>query len=82
MKPNTFIDISGFKQVVQGLQKITGKSFKEVLEAETGMILAAGYGVFAVSAAIREFSRDQLRVEVLLEPLLICLVGHRQWITR
>lgn len=40
MKPNTFIDISGFKQVVQGLQKITGKSFKEVLEAETGMILA------------------------------------------
>lgn len=33
-------DISGFKEVVAGLQKITGKSFKEVLEAEAGHILA------------------------------------------
>jgi hypothetical protein len=33
------VDISGFGQVVKGLQKITGKSFKEVLEAEAGHIL-------------------------------------------
>jgi hypothetical protein len=39
MKMN--VDISGFKQVVQGLQKITGKSFKEVLEAEAGHILSS-----------------------------------------
>lgn len=32
-------DISGFKDVVAGLQKITGKSFKEVLQAEAGHIL-------------------------------------------
>ncbi|MFV1968909.1 MAG: cation:proton antiporter, partial [Pirellulaceae bacterium] len=43
--------------------------------AKTGMLLAAGYGVFFLSAEIREFSRDQLRVEVLLEPLLICMVA-------
>ena len=36
---NARVDISGFGQVIKGLQKITGKSFKEVLEAEAGHIL-------------------------------------------
>jgi len=42
---------------------------------KTGVILAAGYGVFALSAVIRKYSHDQLQVEVLLEPLLICMVA-------
>ncbi len=43
--------------------------------AKTGVILAAGYGVFILSAKIRTFSHDHLDVEVLLEPLLICMAA-------
>ncbi len=43
--------------------------------AKTFMVLAAGYGVFILSGALREFSRGHLPFEILLEPLLICMVG-------
>lgn len=42
---------------------------------KTVAILLVGYGVFVLSAFIRRISHDQLPFEVLLEPLLICMVG-------
>ncbi|MFQ5453396.1 MAG: cation:proton antiporter, partial [Candidatus Zixiibacteriota bacterium] len=42
---------------------------------KTAMILLAGYGVFVLSSVIRNISHDQLTFEVLLEPLLICMIG-------
>ncbi len=45
------------------------KSFK------AGLILLTGYLVFLLSFQIRQFSHDTFFVEVLLEPLLICMVA-------
>jgi Trk K+ transport system NAD-binding subunit/Kef-type K+ transport system membrane component KefB len=42
---------------------------------KSGMILLAGYGIFALSAIIRDVSHESLPFEVLLEPLLICMIG-------
>ena len=38
-------------------------------------ILLAGYGAFALSDAVRHITHDQLPFEVLLEPLLICMIA-------
>ena len=40
-----------------------------------GMILLLGYGAFGLSDTMRCFSHQNLPFEILLEPLLICLVG-------
>jgi len=45
------------------------KSFK------TGLILFLGYLVFVLSSQIRTFTHDAFFVEILLEPLLICMVA-------
>jgi len=45
------------------------KSFK------TGLILFLGYLVFVFSSQIRKLTHDTLFVEILLEPLLICMVA-------
>lgn len=37
--------------------------------------LLAGYGIFILSAKIRSFTGKHMPVEVLLEPLLICMLG-------
>ena len=42
---------------------------------KTGLILLMGYLVFVFSSEIRKFTHDTLFVEVLLEPLLICMVA-------
>ena len=42
---------------------------------KTGLILSTGYMVFAFSSKIRQFSHDMFSVEVLLEPLLICMIA-------
>jgi len=42
---------------------------------KTGFILLTGYLVFVISAQIRQFTHDTLIVEVLLEPLLICMIA-------
>ncbi len=42
---------------------------------KTGLVLLTGYGIFVLSALIREFSHTQLPFEIFLEPLLICMVG-------
>ncbi len=38
-------------------------------------LLASGYGVFLFSEFIRHYSADTINVEILLEPLLICMVA-------
>lgn len=38
-------------------------------------VLALGYGVFVLSTSVRHWSHDVLGLEVLLEPLLICMIG-------
>ena len=41
-----------------------------------GAILLVGYGVFALSAIVRDLSHAQiLSFEIFLEPLLICMIG-------
>ena len=40
-----------------------------------GLILLAGYGVFILSAVIRDMSHTLLSFEIFLEPLLICMIG-------
>ncbi len=60
---------------------VLGKILKSVLSwrinsiVKTGMILLAGYGIFLLSEEIRSISRAQLPFEILLEPLLICMIG-------
>jgi Trk K+ transport system NAD-binding subunit/Kef-type K+ transport system membrane component KefB len=44
------------------------------------LILLVGYLVFAISGEIRHFSHENLPVELLFEPLLICMVASF-WIT-
>jgi hypothetical protein len=39
LKLNANVDLTGMKEVVRGLQKVTGLSFKEIIEAEAGHIL-------------------------------------------
>ena len=45
------------------------------------LILLIGYLVFAVSGEIRHFSHENLPVELLFEPLLICMVASF-WLTK
>ncbi len=42
---------------------------------KTGLILALGYLVFLLSSFIRHTSHDLLPFEILLEPLLICMIA-------
>lgn len=39
------------------------------------LLMLSGWGVYALSMAVREASSGRLRYEVLLEPLLICMVA-------
>ncbi len=49
---------------------------------KSGLILLLGYGVFVLSRQIRHASHDLIGVELLLEPLLICMVGSFMMINR
>jgi Trk K+ transport system NAD-binding subunit/mannitol/fructose-specific phosphotransferase system IIA component (Ntr-type)/Kef-type K+ transport system membrane component KefB len=40
-----------------------------------GLILLAGYSAFALSDVVRHITHDKLSFEVLLEPLLICMIA-------
>ncbi|MCB8940684.1 MAG: cation:proton antiporter [Ardenticatenaceae bacterium] len=42
---------------------------------KTAVILAIGFAVFLLSSWIRDFTHENLPVEILLEPLLICMVA-------
>ncbi len=58
-----------------------GKLIQFVLSQRTngwvkvGLILLLGYGVFALSDALRHATHNNLPIEIFLEPLLICMVG-------
>ena len=49
--------------------------FKIDATVKLGFIVVIGYGVFVVSDAIRTYSAEKFSTELLLEPLLICLIG-------
>lgn len=59
--------------VGKGLQLILSAGYNRT--AKTAMVLLLGYGVFALSAAVREASRSRLPFEVMLEPLFICMIA-------
>ena len=42
---------------------------------KTAVILALGFGIFLLSSWVREYTHDNFPVEILLEPLLICMVA-------
>ena len=39
------------------------------------LILATGYGVFVLAEELRHFSHDNIPFDVLIEPLLVCMIG-------
>lgn len=45
------------------------------LWVKTAVILALGYGIYVLSTFVREYTHEHLPFEVLLEPLLICMVA-------
>lgn len=47
---------------------------------KTGMMLLLGLGVFVFSAALRQWTHEQLPFEILVEPLLVCMIGSF-WLT-
>jgi Trk K+ transport system NAD-binding subunit/mannitol/fructose-specific phosphotransferase system IIA component (Ntr-type)/Kef-type K+ transport system membrane component KefB len=59
--------------VGKGLKLILSTPFNKFAKAT--MILLLGYAVFVASAALREESHRHLSFEVLLEPLLICMIA-------
>lgn len=42
---------------------------------KAGLILALGYSVYALSFFVRDYTHANLPIEILLEPLLICMVA-------
>ena len=57
-------------QVLMGLMRLPAGGL-----LKAGLILAAGYGVYALCALIRHVSAGLLPFEILMEPLLICMIG-------
>jgi Trk K+ transport system NAD-binding subunit len=45
------------------------------LSIKQGLVLILGYGIFLFSEWLREITHRNLSFEVLLEPLLICMIG-------
>jgi Trk K+ transport system NAD-binding subunit/Kef-type K+ transport system membrane component KefB len=42
---------------------------------KTGLILGTGYGVFIFSSTLRTYTHHELPFEVLIEPLLVCMIA-------
>lgn len=59
--------------VGRGLRFILHTRFNRVIKIV--LLLAVGFAVFDLSAIVRDFSPQVLPFEILLEPLLICMVG-------
>jgi surface polysaccharide O-acyltransferase-like enzyme len=55
------------------LQFILSKTFHHYLK--TALVLVLGYSVFLLSGLIRETSHQELPFEILIEPLLVCMIG-------
>ncbi len=64
-----------------GLGYLVGQMLKLVLKirmhqhVKTGIILAIGYGVYALYYFVKHFTLDEFGKEFHLEPLLICIIG-------
>lgn len=60
---------------------ILGEILKLILSLRTnsnikaGLILASGYGIYVITGVVRQVSSESLPFEVLIEPLLICMIG-------
>jgi Trk K+ transport system NAD-binding subunit/Kef-type K+ transport system membrane component KefB/mannitol/fructose-specific phosphotransferase system IIA component (Ntr-type) len=59
--------------LAKAIQFVLSKHLHRTLK--TAFILAAGYGVFVFSEIFRQFTQAHTDFEVLLEPLLVCLVS-------
>jgi Trk K+ transport system NAD-binding subunit/Kef-type K+ transport system membrane component KefB/mannitol/fructose-specific phosphotransferase system IIA component (Ntr-type) len=59
--------------LAKGINFILSKSVHRSLK--TAFILAIGYSVFVLSAVIRHYTYVYFTFEMLLEPMLICMVG-------
>ncbi|MDY6973662.1 MAG: cation:proton antiporter, partial [Thermodesulfobacteriota bacterium] len=57
----------------KGLTFILAGPMNKTLRA--GIILLTGYGVFFLSHTIRDVSHSRLPFEILIEPLLVCMIG-------
>jgi len=55
------------------LQFILSTNIHQYLK--TALVLGSGYSVFIVSGVIREITHQELPFEILVEPLLICMIG-------
>jgi len=55
------------------IEYILSRRLKSTIKA--GIIMLSGYSVFALSNAARNFTNSIFSFEVLLEPLLICMIG-------
>ncbi|MCB8921261.1 MAG: cation:proton antiporter [Ardenticatenaceae bacterium] len=55
------------------LQMVLSLQIKGYLK--TGLILLIGYSAFVLSFMLRDFTHAQFAVEILLEPLLVCMIG-------
>ncbi|MDM8538396.1 cation:proton antiporter [Desulfobacterales bacterium HSG17] len=64
-----------------GLGIVLSKIFQVILASQLGknsktfLIMTTGYGIFALSGFIRHTSDTHLPFEILLEPMLICMLG-------
>ena len=60
---------------------ILGEILKLILSSRTfssvkaGLILTSGYGIYVITGVTRKLSGDLLPFEILVEPLLICMMG-------
>jgi len=55
------------------LQLILSRRLNKIIK--TGLILLTGYAVFILSEQIRHITHDTLAFEVLIEPLLVCMIA-------
>ncbi|MFH2047529.1 MAG: PTS sugar transporter subunit IIA [Pseudomonadota bacterium] len=55
------------------IQYILSRQMQSIIK--TGSIILSGYSVFVLSYIIREFTHARFAFEILLEPLLICMIA-------
>ncbi|MBK7895975.1 MAG: cation:proton antiporter [Candidatus Promineifilaceae bacterium] len=57
----------------RGLLEVLNRNWQ--MWVKTAVILAIGFGVFLLSSWLRDYTHDNFPIEILLEPLLICMVA-------
>ena len=59
--------------LAQILKAILSQNIRDTFKI--GLILLVGYGAFIVSDLLRERSHELLTIEILIEPLLVCMIA-------